>query len=33
MIGVEEAEKTLQQRAGRIGRTELPIDLAEVPQL
>jgi hypothetical protein len=33
MIGVEEAENTLQQRAGRIGRTELPIDLAEVPQL
>lgn len=33
MIGVEDAEQTLQQRAGRIGRTELPIDLAEVPQL
>lgn len=33
MIGIEEAEKTLQQRAGRIGRSELPIDLAEVPQL
>ncbi|MEP1472404.1 MAG: SDR family NAD(P)-dependent oxidoreductase [Halieaceae bacterium] len=33
MIGVEDAELTLQQRAGRIGRTELPIDLAEIPQL
>jgi NAD(P)-dependent dehydrogenase (short-subunit alcohol dehydrogenase family) len=33
MIGVEDAEHTLQQRAGRIGRTELPIDLAEIPQL
>ena len=33
MIGIEEAEKTLQQRASRIGRTELPIDQAEIPQL
>lgn len=33
MIGVEDAENTLQQRASRIGRTELPIDLAEIPQL
>ena len=33
MIGLEEAEVTLQERAGRIGRSELPIDLAAVPQL
>jgi NAD(P)-dependent dehydrogenase (short-subunit alcohol dehydrogenase family) len=33
MIGLEEAEATLQDRAGRIGRSELPIDLAAVPQL
>jgi NAD(P)-dependent dehydrogenase (short-subunit alcohol dehydrogenase family) len=33
MIGVEGAEATLQDRAARIGRTELPIDLAEIPQL
>jgi NAD(P)-dependent dehydrogenase (short-subunit alcohol dehydrogenase family) len=33
MIGIEEAEVTLQDRAGRIGRGELPIDLASVPQL
>lgn len=33
MIGVEDAEAQLQDRAGRIGRTELPIDLAEIPQL
>jgi NAD(P)-dependent dehydrogenase (short-subunit alcohol dehydrogenase family) len=33
MIGIEEAEATLQDRAGRIGRAELPIDLASVPQL
>ncbi|QFU76356.1 SDR family NAD(P)-dependent oxidoreductase [Halioglobus maricola] len=33
MIGVEEAEITLQERAARIGRSELPIDLAEIPQL
>lgn len=33
MIGIEGAESTLQDRAGRIGRAELPIDLAEIPQL
>jgi NAD(P)-dependent dehydrogenase (short-subunit alcohol dehydrogenase family) len=33
MIGVEDAEATLQQRASRIGRSELPIDQAEIPQL
>lgn len=33
MIGIEDAEATLQQRAGRIGRTELPIDLSGIPQL
>lgn len=33
MIGVEEAEATLQDRASRIGRAELPIDLASIPQL
>lgn len=33
MIGVEEAEATLQQRAQRIGRAEVPIDPAEIPQL
>ena len=33
MIGVEGAEATLQDRAARIGRSELPIDLAAVPQL
>lgn len=33
MIGIEDAEATLQQRASRIGRTELPIDLSEIPQL
>ncbi len=33
MIGVEEAEKTLSERASRIGRTELPIDQAEIPML
>lgn len=33
MIRVEEAEATLQSRAARIGRAELPIDLAEIPQL
>ncbi len=33
MIGVEDAEATLQQRAARIGRSELPIDQAEIPQL
>ena len=33
MIGLEDAEATLQDRASRIGRSELPIDLASVPQL
>ena len=33
MIGIEDAEATLQQRAARIGRSELPIDQAEIPQL
>lgn len=33
MIGVEDAEATLQQRATRIGQSTLPIDLAEIPQL
>lgn len=33
MIRVEEAEATLQDRAARIGRAELPIDPAEIPQL
>ena len=33
MIGLEEAVATLQDRAARIGRAELPIDLAAVPQL
>ena len=33
MIRVEEAAATLQNRAARIGRAELPIDLAEIPQL
>ncbi len=33
MIGLEDAAQTLQQRAQRIGRAELPIDEAEVPQL
>ena len=33
MIGIEGAEETLLDRAARIGRTELPIDLASVPQL
>ena len=33
MIHEEEAEATLRQRAERIGRAELPIDLAEIPQL
>jgi len=33
MIGIDEAEATLLDRAGRIGRGELPIDLAAVPQL
>lgn len=33
MIGLESAEATLLDRAARIGRAELPINLAEVPQL
>lgn len=33
MIGIEDAQATLQERAGRIGRGALPIDLAEIPQL
>ncbi|PLW84189.1 short-chain dehydrogenase [Kineobactrum sediminis] len=33
MIGLEDAAHTLQQRAERIGRGELPIDEAEVPQM
>ncbi|MDX1733876.1 MAG: SDR family NAD(P)-dependent oxidoreductase [Halioglobus sp.] len=33
MIRVEEAQATLDNRAARIGRAELPIDLAEIPQL
>lgn len=33
MIGVEDAQETLENRAARIGRGELPIDQAEIPQL
>jgi NAD(P)-dependent dehydrogenase (short-subunit alcohol dehydrogenase family) len=33
MIGVEDAQETLENRAARIGRNELPIDLAQIPQL
>ena len=33
MINVEEAEETLSDRAQRYGRCELPINLAEIPQL
>jgi NAD(P)-dependent dehydrogenase (short-subunit alcohol dehydrogenase family) len=33
MIRVEEAEATLQDRAARIGRCEVPIDEAEIPKL
>lgn len=33
MIGLEGAEATLLDRAARIGRAELPINLAEVPRL
>ena len=33
MIDVQDAEATLMERAARIGRAELPIDLAEIPQL
>ena len=33
MIGIEDAEATLSDRAQRIGRGELPIDAAAIPQL
>ncbi len=33
MIGIEDAEATLRDRAQRIGRGVLPIELAEIPQL
>ncbi len=33
MIGVEEAEATLTERAQRYGRAELPIDLQHIPQM
>jgi len=33
MIGVEEAQATLTDRAQRYGRAELPIDLAHIPQM
>jgi len=33
MIGVEDAEATLTDRAQRYGRAELPIDLAHIPQM
>ncbi len=33
MIRVEDAQATLTDRANRYGRAELPIDLAEIPQL
>jgi NAD(P)-dependent dehydrogenase (short-subunit alcohol dehydrogenase family) len=33
MIGLDEAEATLTDRAQRIGRAELPIDPASIPQL
>jgi NAD(P)-dependent dehydrogenase (short-subunit alcohol dehydrogenase family) len=33
MIRVEEAEATLLERAARIGRSELPIDQADIPKL
>ena len=33
MIRVEEAEATLLDRAARIGRCEIPIDQADIPQL
>jgi NAD(P)-dependent dehydrogenase (short-subunit alcohol dehydrogenase family) len=33
MKGLDDAANTLQDRAARIGRAELPIDLAAVPQL
>ncbi len=33
MIGLDEAEATLAERARRMGRGDLPIDLASIPQL
>ena len=33
MLGIEEAEQTLADRAQRYGRAELPIDLAAIPAL
>ena len=33
MIGLEEAEHTLMDRAKRIGKASLPIDLASIPKL
>ena len=33
MIGIEDAQATLTDRAQRYGRAELPIDLAHIPQL
>ena len=33
MIGLEEAEHTLLDRAKRIGQAALPIDLASIPKL
>jgi NAD(P)-dependent dehydrogenase (short-subunit alcohol dehydrogenase family) len=33
MIDVQDAETTLRERAARIGRSSLPIDQAEIPQL
>ena len=33
MINIEEAEATLADRAARYGRAEMPINLAEVPQM
>lgn len=33
MINIEDAQQILENRAARIGRAELPINLAEVPQL
>ena len=32
MIGVEDAEATLTERAQRYGRAALPIDFAPIPQ-
>lgn len=33
MIGIERSEQVLMDRAARIGRCELPVNLAEVPQM